>query len=61
MTHRQHGRTTIPTTLDGLANHVSQTHIDGAKATSKAFRDTGVAHVLVPTLKKLIKQAFSEE
>ena len=47
MTHRQHGHLRQPTTLDGLAGHVPQTHIDGAKAASKAFREAGIAHVLV--------------
>jgi len=47
MTHRSNGRTTPPTCLDDLAGHVPQTHIDGAKAASEAFRKAGVRHVLV--------------
>ena len=50
MTHRQHGRQSPPTTLDELAGHVPQTHIDGAKMASEAFRQAGIAHVLVGEL-----------
>ena len=47
MTHRSNGRTLLSTRLDDLAGHVPQTHIDGAKAASEAFRKAGVRHVLV--------------
>lgn len=47
MTHRQYTRQSRPTTLDELSGHVPQTHIDGAKAASEAFRKAGIAHVLV--------------
>jgi hypothetical protein len=47
MTHRSNGRTLLPTCLDDLAGHVPQSHIDGAKAASEAFREAGVRHVLV--------------
>jgi hypothetical protein len=47
MTHRSGGRTPAPTCLDELAGHVPQSFIDGAKASSDAFRKAGVRHVLV--------------
>ena len=47
MTHRQHGRSAPPTTLDELAGHVPSTHIEGAKIASEAFRQAGIKHVLV--------------
>jgi len=47
MTHRSGGRTFHPACLDDLTGHVPQTHIDGAKVASNAFREAGVRHVLV--------------
>lgn len=47
MTHRSGDRIFHPSCLDDLAGHVPQTHIDGAKAASNAFREAGVRHVLV--------------
>jgi hypothetical protein len=47
MTHRQHGRSLRPTTLDELEGHVPTTHIEGAKVASEAFRRAGIKHVLV--------------
>jgi len=47
MTHRSGGRSTPTGSLDGLAGHVPQSYIDGAKAASEAFRKAGVRHVLV--------------
>jgi hypothetical protein len=47
MTHRPHGRIDAPATLDGLRGHVPDTHIDGAKLASEAFRRQGIRHVLV--------------
>jgi hypothetical protein len=47
MTHREGGRSRHPSSLDELAGHVPQTHIDGAKAASEAFRRANVRHVLI--------------
>jgi hypothetical protein len=47
MTHRQHGRSLRPSTLDELEGHVPSTHIEGAKVASEAFRQAGIKHVLV--------------
>jgi hypothetical protein len=47
MTHRQHGRSLRPTTLNELEGHVPHTFIEGAFAASEAFRQANIRHVLV--------------
>jgi hypothetical protein len=46
MTHRQHVRPQTTGTLDDLAGHVPDTHLEGARAASEEFRRQGIRHAL---------------